>query len=809
MTSRRWMPIATACAAILALATTGRAQSRPATAAKPLARYVPATDLIFYAEFEGLDAHAAGWKKTALAKLLNETKLGAMVDDLFSQVIDQMLASSNDKDKPTKAELAAMWKGVLRDGFACGFAGKPGNGNDTSFVFVFRNGARNGILDYIKRADAASDQKSKAERRGSRTIYTGQGSPTYWAEGDDLVLAKIGGQIDPVLAVIDGKAPNAATHAVRNELLKKEADFEPAAILFVDFAKLPPPPDAAKYGIDGLKRIDYRVGFQDEALFSVFRVIAPAPRRGALALFEAPAFDKNALPPIPAGLTSWTVFSFTPASFYEKLKGLAAIGGPMGAQQYDAFEQGIQQNLGIRVKEDFLGQLGPKWVFYVNGEAPPPGQPIGKVRAALTAEVRDPATFARTVDKVMAVVTQVLQGQAAQNPQARMPQLQKVAGPTPGYRLVLPQGTIPPQVAGIIDPTILIGKKQFVLALNGAEARAAVAGGKTWTPGPEYQVPFSKLPNNLIALGVDDPRAVLPELISNAPSLVAMINATALAQPARGPAGPRPQLKLDPSKVPTAAEVSRHLFPNTMAVTLDRQGLTVTSRESVPSMTGIGGMGVGTALLLPAVQAAREAARRSQCVNNLKQIGLALHNFHSATDGFPAAAITGKDGKPLLSWRVAILPYIEQQSLYNQFHLNEPWDSPHNKTLIAKMPQTYACPSRARVEPGTTTYKALVGGGALFDATKPVSMRQVTDGTSNTMAVIEGKTPVVWTKPDDIPFDPRAKPSLLDAGSNHSGGFNVLFTDGSVRFIKTSINVITFQALITRAGGEVVAADAF
>ncbi len=88
-------------------------------------------------------------------------------------------------------------------------------------------------------------------------------------------------------------------------------------------------------------------------------------------------------------------------------------------------------------------------------------------------------------------------------------------------------------------------------------------------------------------------------------------------------------------------------------------------------------------------------------------------------------------------------------------------------------------------------------------------MQQVTDGTSNTMAVVEGKTPVIWTKPEDIPFDPKAAASLLDSGSNHPGGFNVLFTDGSVRFIKTSIAVQVFRALITRAGGEVIGADAF
>jgi prepilin-type processing-associated H-X9-DG protein len=469
----------------------------------------------------------------------------------------------------------------------------------------------------------------------------------------------------------------------------------------------------------------------------------------------------------------------------------------------------VQQNLGIQLKEDLLGQLGPKWVFYVNSEAPPAGQPIGKVRAALTAEVHDSAAFARTLDKVMGVVTQVMQAQAQQNPRAQVPQIRKVEGPTPGYRLILPPGNMPEQMAAIIDPTILVGKRQFVLALNGAEARTAVTGAKSWTPGPDYAVPFSKLPRDLIALGVEDPKAIYPPLVTNAPMLVASINSAMAAQAARNPAAPKLQLKLDPAKLPSADDVSRRLFPNTTAVVLDREGLKITTRESVPGVSGTAGVSIATALLLPAVQAAREAARRAQCVNDLKQIGLALHNYHSTNDTFTPQAIKSKDGKPLLSWRVAILPYIEHQDLYNQFHLDEPWDSPHNKGLIGRMPPTYACPSRSRVEPGMTTYKAFAGPGTLFDPTRKVGMRDVTDGTSLTLAVVEGKTPVIWTKPEDIPFDPKANPSLLDAGSTHPGGFNVLMADGSVRFIKNTIAVQVFWALITRAGGEVVQFGSF
>jgi prepilin-type N-terminal cleavage/methylation domain-containing protein/prepilin-type processing-associated H-X9-DG protein len=209
-------------------------------------------------------------------------------------------------------------------------------------------------------------------------------------------------------------------------------------------------------------------------------------------------------------------------------------------------------------------------------------------------------------------------------------------------------------------------------------------------------------------------------------------------------------------------------------------------------------------LLLPAVQAAREAARRAQCTNNLKQIALAMHNYASANDAFPAAAITDKQGKALLSWRVAILPYIEQNVLYQKFKLDEPWDSPHNKALLEEMPQTYVCPSLGAGEPFTTTYQAFVGKGAMFETGKGTKIAEITDGTVNTFMVVEAKRAVPWTKPEDLVFDPAAAPSLFGAGSVHPGGFNAALADGSVRFIKTTISPVVFRALITRNGGEVV-----
>ena len=162
-----------------------------------------------------------------------------------------------------------------------------------------------------------------------------------------------------------------------------------------------------------------------------------------------------------------------------------------------------------------------------------------------------------------------------------------------------------------------------------------------------------------------------------------------------------------------------------------------------------------------------------------------------------------------MSWRVAILPYLEQNELYNKFKLDEPWDSPHNKELLKEMPKLFVCPDLVKAEPFTTTYRGFVGAGAILETGQDIGIATITDGTSNTIAVIESKDAVPWTKPDDLPFDQQAKPSLYGAGSIHPGGFNAGFCDGSVRFIKNTVNTQVFKALITRAAGEVISSDSY
>jgi prepilin-type processing-associated H-X9-DG protein len=205
------------------------------------------------------------------------------------------------------------------------------------------------------------------------------------------------------------------------------------------------------------------------------------------------------------------------------------------------------------------------------------------------------------------------------------------------------------------------------------------------------------------------------------------------------------------------------------------------------------------------VIAAQAAAERNPTTSKMRQIGLALLNYHSAHQRFPARAIFDKQGKPLLSWRVQILPMLEENELFKQFHLDEPWDSEHNKPLVAKMPAVFRDPRRP--PDGTTTFLAVVGKGLAFEGDKPLKISQFFDGASNTVLVVQANNgrAVQWTKPDDLEVD-LTKP-MAGLGDAEPNGFAALFADGHVTMLPKTIKPEVLSALFTRAGGEVIDSD--
>ena len=207
-------------------------------------------------------------------------------------------------------------------------------------------------------------------------------------------------------------------------------------------------------------------------------------------------------------------------------------------------------------------------------------------------------------------------------------------------------------------------------------------------------------------------------------------------------------------------------------------------------------------------KAALGAAQRSEAnivKNHLKQLALAMHNYLDVNKHFPPAAIRDAQGRPLLSWRVMLLPYLEQNELYQQFHLDEPWDSEHNKPLIAKMPDVYAPRNGQLRDQGKTTYLVPVGKQTVFGPKEGITIQDITDGTSNTILIVDADPDqaVIWTKPDDLNVDGvDAKKALF---GTRKGQISCAFADGSAQVLGPQLDSATLHALLTRNGGEPVA----
>jgi hypothetical protein len=251
---------------------------------------------------------------------------------------------------------------------------------------------------------------------------------------------------------------------------------------------------------------------------------------------------------------------------------------------------------------------------------------------------------------------------------------------------------------------------------------------------------------------------------------------------------------------PLATEFMKGLF-RTILPDVDEDKLVFHQEKAEMIFTG----GIAIALLLPAVQAAREAARRMQCSNHIKQIALAFHNYHDTYDAFPPLCTVDEKGKPLHSWRVEILPFIEQKALYNAIRHNEPWDSEHNKQFHDAIIPVFRCPSNPNIK-GTASCNYSVIAGEVFVPRYLREISTITDGSSNTFAIVETREAFCWMDPTaDMTLDDLVKGINAPggrAGSFHVGGMNAGMFDAAVYFIPQTIDKDVLRATGTHAGGE-------
>ena len=267
-------------------------------------------------------------------------------------------------------------------------------------------------------------------------------------------------------------------------------------------------------------------------------------------------------------------------------------------------------------------------------------------------------------------------------------------------------------------------------------------------------------------------------------------------------------------QLPPARSIHKHLEPSWVAIRKTKAGIEFEARQTIPALDAGVIAPVAVGMLLPAVQSVRGDARRIVSQNNLRQLTLAAHNFESAYQYFPAGFSINKDDEKLLSWRVYLLPFLEQNDLFEKFKLDEPWDSPNNKPLAAEMPEFFRSPD-SKAKPGMTVYRGIGGKQGILGPPRNYKKRalnksnvgrtfgNISDGTSNTIFAMEvsDELAVPWTKPDEgidpEDFDPK---KLFGARSQ---GMTVSLADGSAHLLSDSIDATALKYLMQMADGNV------
>jgi hypothetical protein len=547
-------------------------------------------------------------------------------------------------------------------------------------------------------------------------------------------------------------------------------------------------------GLEDLDTVVAASGLDAEGMVADLRLGFSGPPTGVFAPAEA-GVGSEQLGQVSADAMLVQTWSLDLSRMLATALDLLDAADPAAAGEARASLERLRAVAGFDIDTHLLRPLGPDWTVV---SLPAPGGLLPSV--ALIAGVRDHATFAKTHKALLNVIRTSL----GSGPTAVVINEQPYRGHTL-YSLAFDGPVLPVAPCWCLtdDRLLVTLSPQFLKTLL---TRSPADDSPAATP----EVARALAGGEADLVGVLDPHALLGTLCS----LYEL--ATPFARQAAAQAGH----ELTLPTLPRTTAMTPFVRPSVTVIRHEADAIRISNTATLPlgPLAGGGGTLLGispsatpviVSLMLPAVQSAREAARRTQSMNNIKQVLLAMHNYHDVYGRFPPQAICDAAGKPLLSWRVALLPFLERQDLYDRFRRDQPWDSDHNRPLLAEMPSWLADPSgdQATVQAGLTTLQVFTGPDTAF--AKPEvgpKVRDITDGLSKTLAVIEVNPDqaVPWTKPADHPFDPANPLAGLGQPRRTSKVFLGGFFDGSVRPIAPDVDSEVFGDLVTPAGREVL-----
>jgi hypothetical protein len=575
----------------------------------PLSRFVPKENLVVYLEFSGLDSHEAAWKNTSCYKILNDTTFGEVLGAVSEQLLEKVL-SFVPGHRLSGSQIVALVKHTARSGFVVALHADSKARQGYRGTFVLRGGASKEIIAVTSRLmgslmGASGRRVEKKEGRqlivvlpaDAKTPATDPGAWVWWPEKNDLVIGFMDpSSADSVIAALDGKTPSAVKHEVINELAKPEGQFEPVCFGFAVPGTAAASSSPLTTLLDSVKkdwgadRVDVRWGFESEALVTVARMVSAKPRKGALAAFDGPTFDKKTLLPLPDQINSFVETSVNPRHLVELIKQMAPSSEVK--QQIDEIAESIKNEGSLDLEKDVLGHLGPKIVAYrarggsaMTGDDSPGGalkdgwSPAALFAAlqsnlptlTIVAEVKDSEAFGKALDGVIVALNKELKAQAIEKAveerkeadkkdqpasgrgggsrlggggggnqtKTRRPPLQQTpsprftATPTAGkaklFVLLTPPGSPLQFGPKSFRPTIELEGKYLVFAVSPESAKNALASvvRTDWKPSGDLAKALEHVVEKLVFLVVSDVSETLPPVLASFPgTLQAVINTT-------------------------------------------------------------------------------------------------------------------------------------------------------------------------------------------------------------------------------------------------------------------------------------------
>jgi hypothetical protein len=619
-------------------------------------------------------------------------------------------------------------------------------------------------------------------------VALGPGAPSLtWGIKDKYLFAALGeGEMEALLKRVDGTAPGWLT-SLRKRLPVPRVSTV-GMINVEGLMRVLGPlagPEVARVlqatGLDGIERLEGVSGLDKDGFVSRSLFAVKGEPRALLRLGEGLTPADLAI--VPRDATFAAAVGLDPAKTFNVVREVIEKIDPRAAEQLRRALAMIEEETGIAPVKDLLEPLGHTFCLF---DSPGGGGLFTGVTAVVS--LKDAKAAAATQDKLLRLLDKVNE---RADPRQR-PKVEKLTfGRSTIHVLAVPERGFP------LAPAWCVTDRHLVVALFPEAIKAFLSRNETFQPLttlPEVRSALAEEGQTIGLLYVNAQR-----LFDLSYPLMGMVANSFSAQMRHE------GIDVPPGLLPSAGSIRRHLRPSVTTKRRTAAGIEVVSRQTLPGSVSLSTAPLSAGLLVPGVQKVREAAGRTKSMNNLKQIALAMHNYHDVNRAFPPAYVPSKDGKAQLSWRVLILPYIEQDALYKEFKLDEPWDSEHNKKLIERMPAIYRSPA-SQAAAGQTTYLTVRGRDTAFPGTRGIKFTDITDGTSNTIMVVEAsdKKAVPWTKPDD--FERNEKDPKAGLMGAWPGGFLAALCDGSVRLIRESVDPKVLLNLFDRNDGNVIEA---